>query len=92
METGTDFRGAGNYRESESSWKKELPICLLLSIIFGIYVTSASEKMNNRQDYRPRNGADGNAIFSTAGHLRLAAITHQDGSPGKTGLSFRRLL
>jgi len=51
METGTDFVRPVII-EKRIIWKKELPICLLLSIIFGVYVTSASEKMNNRQDYR----------------------------------------
>src|SRR5258708_31426678 len=33
-------------------WKRELLICLLLSVGFGIFVTSASQKMDSRQEHQ----------------------------------------
>ncbi|HZS48866.1 MAG TPA: hypothetical protein VFC63_27585 [Blastocatellia bacterium] len=34
------------------NWKKEWPVCILLSVAFGIFVCTASNKALNRQDHR----------------------------------------
>src|SRR5258708_7911529 len=64
--------------EKPTRWKKELLICLLLSIAFGIFVCSASEKMLNRQDYRQESMEMERAIlrgqpFHSSGHVVYAA-------------------